>query len=638
MNIRMAVLLSLIATVARAVVLGPEVRVAPPVLAEANGAQFNAVMASAGGDSLAAWFDQERAGLYVTTIGADGTVASPARRVYSGGASGISLCWTGATYLVTWYDYPAGLLAMPLARDGAPTRAARLVAPAQTLTHSGALAWNGRSAFLAYYIFPGHSAAILLDEQANVIRTNIALPDTPSQQSVVVAVGSTFHLFVRTTQQVPVTPAVNRPEDTITVLRFSGDGTPIDASGTVVSHTDLLANSWGVSSDGNRFALVMVELQWQSTPVLRRFLIDPQTLASQPLPAIGVVAPSGAVVTWNGSEFIAVWADYGDSSSSTVMTLPFNGGADVQPGAILTEQGDATDAIVTFNGRSVVAAWLDRGSESLISDVSGVLLDPTATRTAGARFTISTGNQWQLSPTLAPSLAVWVETEGDNSNDVFAAHATGAGFGPRVRVSTSSQAMASPAAVAFTGDTYLVVWQESATKIMARRLRPDGTALDDQPKLVADRGLDASVAFNGSTILLAYVDSDLGGVKCIRFDRAGNRIDSTPFVLPGGDNAHGTSVASDGTDFLIVWRRDPPNFFFYDYPPASQPPPPPTPDILGARVTATGTVLDTPLPLKIVASADYTGFPVVAWSGADYLVASITKNGRPESRRAAGAA
>jgi hypothetical protein len=232
MHIRVALLLTLIATGAGAVVLGPEVPVAPPVLAEANGAQLNAVIASAGGDSLAAWFDHDRNGLYVTTIGADGTVAAPARRVHSGVAYGISLCWTGTTYLVSWYDTPAGLLAMPLARDGAPTGAARLIAPAQTVTHTGALAWNGSRAFLAYYISPGHSAAALLDEQANVIRTGIALPDTPSQQSVVAAIGSTFHLFVGASQVVTVAPGVNRNEATITVLRFASDGTPIDASGT----------------------------------------------------------------------------------------------------------------------------------------------------------------------------------------------------------------------------------------------------------------------------------------------------------------------------------------------------------------------------------------------------------------------
>src|SRR5258708_4345940 len=258
MHVRIAVLLSLIAAVAGAVVLGPEVAVAPPVLAEGSGAQLNAVIAPAGGDSLAAWFDYDRSGLYVTTIAADGTVAAPARRIYSGNALGVSLCWTGTTYLVTWYDNP-GVLAMPLARDGAPTAAARLIAPALTLTHTGALAWNGQRAFLAYYIYPGHSAGALLDDQANIIRTGIALPDTPSQQSVVVAAGSTFHLFVRTLQSVPVSQGINRYEDTITDLRFATDGTPIDASGTVVSHTDDIATFWGVASDGNRFALVMVE-------------------------------------------------------------------------------------------------------------------------------------------------------------------------------------------------------------------------------------------------------------------------------------------------------------------------------------------------------------------------------------------
>lgn len=237
MSIRFAVLLSLLATVKGAVLLGPEVPVAPPVLAEANGAQYNAVIASASGDSLAAWFDQDRLGLYVTTIADDGTVVAPARRIYSGGASGIALCWTGTTYLITWFDSDTlGVLAMPLARDGAPTGAARLIAPGQTSTHTGALAWNGQHAFLAYYT-SNSSSAVILDAQANVIRSDIALPNTPSGKSVVAAVGSTFHLFVRTLVIVPVSILVNRYEESISVVRFAGDGTPIDTSPTVVSST-----------------------------------------------------------------------------------------------------------------------------------------------------------------------------------------------------------------------------------------------------------------------------------------------------------------------------------------------------------------------------------------------------------------
>lgn len=163
-------------------------------------------------------------------------------------------------------------------------------------------------------------------------------------------------------------------------------------------------------------------------------------------------------------------------------------------------------------------------------------------------------------------------------------------------------------AVAFTGDTYLVAWQELSTgggdtRLMARRLRPDGTLLDDQPILLTDSGSDPSLAFNGSTVLLAYADGKLSVgfgslvsgesrfVYGIRFDRSGNRLDAAPFVISVSisGSEHGTSVASNGTDFLVVWRHDPTIFCCIDPlpPPAPPPPPPPTPDILGARVLAT---------------------------------------------------
>src|SRR5258708_30278656 len=134
-----------------------------------------------------------------------------------------------------------------------------------------------------------------------------------------------------------------------------------------------------------------------------------------------------------------------------------------------------------------------------------------------------------------------------------------------------------PAAVVFTGDTYLVVWQESSpnvatTKIMARRLRLDGTPLDDQPMLLADPGAEPSLAFNGSTVLLAYVVGEFsfgfgsfgGGapsfVDGIRFDRSGNRVDATPFLISsrGSGRGRGTAVASRGPDLLGACRHGPP--------------------------------------------------------------------------------
>src|SRR5258708_3552209 len=78
---------------------------------------------------------------------------------------------------------------------------------------------------------------------------------------------------------------------------------------------------------------------------------------------------------------------------------------------------------------------------------------------------------------------------------------------------------------------------------MARRLRLDGTPLDDQPMLLADPGAEPSLAFNGSTVLLAYVVGEFsfgfgsfgGGapsfVDGIRFYRSGNRVDATPFLI-----------------------------------------------------------------------------------------------------------
>src|SRR5258708_31434708 len=97
MHVRIAVLLSLVAAVAGAVVLGPEEQVAPPVLAEANGAQENAVIASAAGDLNGACLHFHRAGLFLSSIAAHRAGAERAAGISSGVALVTALCSTGTS-------------------------------------------------------------------------------------------------------------------------------------------------------------------------------------------------------------------------------------------------------------------------------------------------------------------------------------------------------------------------------------------------------------------------------------------------------------------------------------------------------------------------------------------------------------
>ncbi len=122
----------------------------------------------------------------------------------------------------------------------------------------------------------------------------------------------------------------------------------------------------------------------------------------------------------------------------------------------------------------------------------------------------------------------------------------------------ASEDQAKPA-VASDGAGFLVVWEDYryAHDIYAARVNSSGTVLD------------------GAGILI-----------------------SPPYPEEGSEPA----VAWDGTNYLVVWASDSPN------------------DILGARVTPSGNVLDTE-PITVSGAAGDQMQPTVAWNGSNYLVA-----------------
>src|SRR5262249_34153073 len=160
-----------------------------------------------------------------------------ARRITRGVAAQISVCWTGATYLLTWYD-GTGIWALPVMRDGTPAAEPRLVA---ANGFNSALAWNGTRALIAYdNTASQHSAAVLLDAQGNVVRSDVPIPDSNERRHVA-AVGSRFYVFQWTRQPASTLPPFQ--SDSVGVFRIAGDGTPLDSALQVICSPGAMAYS-----------------------------------------------------------------------------------------------------------------------------------------------------------------------------------------------------------------------------------------------------------------------------------------------------------------------------------------------------------------------------------------------------------
>ena len=167
-------------------------------------------------------------------------------------------------------------------------------------------------------------------------------------------------------------------------------------------------------------------------------------------------------------------------------------------------------------------------------------------------------------------------------------------------------------AIASSGQQQLVVWPQDE-KIYGARLA-FGSVIGPNPIVVSPPRPDftfprsPAVAWNGTNYLVAWSDDNSGNL-----DLFGARVDPSGTVLdPTGINVSSASgdqdvpaVASNGTDFLVVWN---------DTRSGS------TSDVYGSRVSGAGSVLNAAGLLVSAASGDQS-FPAVAWNGTSYVVA-----------------
>jgi hypothetical protein len=168
--------------------------------------------------------------------------------------------------------------------------------------------------------------------------------------------------------------------------------------------------------------------------------------------------------------------------------------------------------------------------------------------------------------------------------------------------------------IAVAGDQSFAVWYGRRTgsswDIYGTRIDESGTILDPAGIHLASADNDPmpSVASDGTNYLVVWHDREGVGtyeIYGIRVDNTGNVIDSNPIII--SDAAGGQmspKAAFDGTNYLVVW---------YDSRSGS------SSDIYGTRMDTNGTVLNTP-GIAISTAAEDQFFPSVSFDGTNYLV------------------
>jgi hypothetical protein len=275
----------------------------------------------------------------------------------------------------------------------------------------------------------------------------------------------------------------------------------------------------------------------------------------------------------------------------------------------------------------------DFGAYDIFSRSVRSLADVAALRAEDAMVESSAG---EFEPAVAAygSRAVVVWRELDQPSEIHASTFSVANPAAlsSVLIAARSSVPRTGASVAAFGDEALVAWNEITNedfRILGRSLGMEGAVHDDSPIVIASQyarnagPATTSIATDGTQFLVVWNTDQ--SVFAVRVHPDGTVIDHAPILVsfekaPDWGRPVNPRVVWTGTTFLVAWADDP-------RPPGIYSPPfPPQTIVRTARVTSSGAVLDSiesPMlfnkrgPIAKVSLAVNFDTVMAVWSGAD---------------------
>jgi hypothetical protein len=161
-------------------------------------------------------------------------------------------------------------------------------------------------------------------------------------------------------------------------------------------------------------------------------------------------------------------------------------------------------------------------------------------------------------------------------------------------------------AITFDGNNYFVVWGDYIREaVMGTRVNQVGEILDKPNIKIITAYCEwelykPAVAYGDGIYLSVWTDHDREIIFSARTSTAGVPLDTIPIpICTTYYNGYQTSVAFDGSNFLVVWSNDD--------------------DVIGARISPSGIVLDT-LGIIISNALGDQFEPTICFGGSNYFV------------------
>ncbi len=561
-------------------------------------------------------------------IAPDGTILDPslisicdaeANQITPGVAAG------DTTWLVVWTDDDLGEMHGARVRyDGTVLDAAAfLVGPdAYCEDHTPGIAFDGTNWLVVWEDWNGTDHDVL---GARTNQDGVLLDPTPlticaedSRQVCpkVVFGGSNYFVVWRDYRNQATT---NRD---IYGTRLATDGTVLDPSGIAVSTASGSEDLPVPAFDGTNYLVVWVN--W-SDDELCCARVDQSGIVLDPAAIVitgieDMEYPPG--VAWNGTSYLVAFEDERDDWDMDIWgarIAPDGTVLDPDPFRISFSVNESRYQAVAFDGVNYLVVWCSEVDTLTGRNIYGARVSPLGTILSPGVFTVSDAPGRQYYPAVACCgtnyLVTWVDGRS-GPYDVY---------GTRVSLSgTVLDPAGIPISVGFNdhwnlkmssdGTDYFVAWEDWRNgwlDIYGCRVAQDGTVLDPAGiPICTETGSHfiGSVLYNGLDYFVVWQDYRSGSsdVYGARVSRSGTVLDPTGIPV-SADPAYQEwfpTVASSGTACLVVWQDNRNGG---------------EPDIYGARVDQSGTVLD-PAGIAISTATGYQEQPQVAFGATDWLV------------------
>ncbi len=598
-----------------------EIPVSPVVLTATPGAQRGVKADSNGDIGLAAWSDA-RGGTYATRIAGDGTSLDPLGIALPGLVVEVVI-WTGDEFLVITSDDTDRIFNY-LTVDGTVRMTRRFAAgPAATREIAQS---DGRLLLLQ----PSweSNVAMTTDYEGNVVAPAAELSRRPegwSDQAWVAGGGPLGFLVLRRQSQ-----RQGARSERLLAERIGLNGRLISTVDTGISYS--FDENAQIVGHRNGWLVLRRHLSSQPWYIVERFDRDGVFIG----PTETIRTPDGASITGaylatDGERYVVAWQTAPEQGKSAVY------GAEVPLSAGLGEARKVGEWAGTISDVTLAA---EGGRRLLLVSASDPLLTSSFDVFAHAlneqlepsdRRLLTHSATLQMKAELATGangfLVAWRENGPDRFARVYLQRFSSSGRAQDSEPTIlhqlegeSSYALLPEVRIVSNGQTYLVVWNTGTSAPRGRRMSADtGLWIDPEPVPLGQPSQTGApvrwtVGSNGTDALFVSVGS-CPYKTCMTarpVHLSGALFAGPPELLAPPGAYYDPAVASDGSDYLVVWSEGERECHITcTFDPYS---------IQASRVGSNGSPIDSQ-PIAIETRKAYSERPAVAWDGTRYLVA-----------------